>query len=478
MELEGIWWLPERPEHKVEGTLNIYDNHSSLLELKDFLIESELEDLSVEDDKLETISAIHGVIFEGGEEVTLLECLRVGVRYNKLIEFGATRKEQEIKPLITIVGKHIDSLSELKIKKIMSRIPKLDFWFTRNSCSDLIKFDERTIKITTGEKQIFCKKFNEFTFKVICFVDYSINQKGMSYTLKHVKIEPYVVLEFKYAKNLKDCYDLLSKLISLFTIAVLDKVHISEIICTSADNPLEGFKVYVPVEYCKISAEPKFIHSDRILFDFGQFKNRICIRNWLSMYERLKLLCEYYLSTITNENIPIDYKFLNLVIALEFYHRYSWRFEQHKIEPDKWSKIKEQITAFLLDELKSKSEITDKEVEHINQKIEFVYEKSLRRRLLEIIRYLEAGGVMFCNSEERDEFIHSVTQIRNRLVHGLSGDEAFDYNYEILLALTNKLKVIVESVILHELGFNKEEIKIFAEKRSKELAEWKLISPW
>jgi len=377
MELEGIWWLPEKPEHKVEGTLKIYDNHSSLLELKDFLIESELEDLLVEDDKLETIPVIHGVIFEsGGKGVTLLECLRSGVKYDDLMEYEVTRKEQEIKPLVAIVGKHIKSLlSELKIKKIMLRIPELDFWFPRNSCSDLIKFNGGTLKITVGEKQIFCEELNGFVFKIICSVSHSINQKGASYTLKHVKIEPYIVLEFKDAKNLKDCYDLLHKLISLFALAVLDKVHISEIICTSADDSLESFKVYIPRRYCKISAEPKFIPPDHILFDFDQFKNRICIRNWLSMYERLKLLCEYYLSTITNENIPIDYKFLNLVIALEFYHRYSGRFEQHKIEPDKWSKIKEQITAFLLDELKMKSEITEEEVKHINQKIKFVYEK-------------------------------------------------------------------------------------------------------
>ena len=48
----------------------------------------------------------------------------------------------------------------------------------------------------------------------------------------------------------------------------------------------------------------------------------------------------------------------------------------------------------------------------------------------------------------------------------------------MMLALTNKLKVIVESAILYELGFNKEEIKIFAEKKSKKLVEWKLIYPW
>ncbi len=85
---------------------------------------------------------------------------------------------------------------------------------------------------------------------------------------------------------------------------------------------------------------------------------------------------------------------------------------------------------------------------------------------------------MFYNSRERNKFIHTVTQIRDRLAHGLYGDEAFNYNYETLLSLTNKLKIIVESAILHELGFDKKVIDNFVERRSRESSEWELITFW
>jgi hypothetical protein len=467
MEFDGVWWLPDKQDHRVKGTLKIYDNHSSLLELRDILTKDEIEKIPI----------IHGVIFEGSKEVTLLECLQSDEKEDVLVEYCATQKNQKISPLVTIIGKHIKvPLSKLKIKKMMVRIPELDFWFPRNICSDLIKFEGKTIKITTDEKQIFCDELDDFVFKIIYSIGYSINQKGASYTLKDVKVEPYIVLEFKEAKNLKDCYDLLHKLIGLFSLAISDRVHISEILCS--DDSAEFFNVYIQTEYCRISIEPKFIPPDRILFDFNQFKNHNCIRNWLSMYERLELLCEYYSSTITNENLSIEYKFLNLVIALEFYHRYSERFEQHKIDPNKWIMIKIIIKERILEMLKSKSKITDEEIKHINRKIEFVHEKSLRRRLLEIIRDdLEIHELLFRNSNERDKFINDVIKIRNTLAHGLS-DEAFNYNYEMLLTLTNKLKIIVECAILHELGFNEEEIKNIAVRRLKELAKWKLIALW
>ena len=145
MEFDGVWWLPDKQDHRVKGTLKIYDNHSSLLELRDILTKDEIEKIPI----------IHGVIFEGGKKITLLECLQSDVEYDELVEYGATRKKQKIKPLVTIVGKHIESLSKLKIKKMMVRIPELDFWFPQNICSDLIKFDGKTIKITRSEKTNF-----------------------------------------------------------------------------------------------------------------------------------------------------------------------------------------------------------------------------------------------------------------------------------------------------------------------------------
>jgi hypothetical protein len=85
---------------------------------------------------------------------------------------------------------------------------------------------------------------------------------------------------------------------------------------------------------------------------------------------------------------------------------------------------------------------------------------SLLKSLSEIIKYLkiyESSFNVFLDGKRKNDFIIKVVQIRNKLSHGSGYDEDV-YSNDFHLQI-ERLKVLVEILLLKELGFDKETIR-------------------
>ena len=436
---EGEWWLPDNSNKKVKGQLEIFDDHSSNLKLDGTLTEIDLNE-----DTVKRVDVIHGIALDRAKKelnkITLFNSLLIGSQIIQKLDEQKTISitTQTFKPEIVIIGRHYKSLDEVVFEKIQLQIPELDNWFP-SFYKEFVKFhfENKKWEISIGEKTVYQKDFNDFSFQVIEQMLFSKNL--YSAVSLRFNLKKYVVLKFKKSKTLKDCCMLINRLLDLFTLAVLDKVHISNIIGFQDDRIAD---VYIPLGRCKLSAQPKFWRSLGILISFDDFQNYDCLEKWFIICEKLKYTLEYYLSTILYDNLPWDILFFNLVRALEAYHKFSGNFPNgHK-----------------------------KNI-------------SLSQRLNEIIQLLKTADVMFCPDDQKlarklaNKFTDDVKDDRHDIAHG-----SFCTDNQRLLQLISdripKLKVLTECAILHELGFSHEEIKDIAKRRLNWLKQYKVVSFW
>jgi hypothetical protein len=143
----------------------------------------------------------------------------------------------------------------------------------------------------------------------------------------------------------------------------------------------------------------------------------IYLRNWFSKSEILKRIHNLYFETLYSPYINIESAFLNLVYALEAYHR---------VRKGGKLSLGERIED-ILEEVKGILEQTEKD----------------------ILKRTENNEI---------EFIKDLVNTRNFLVHYLKEYEEKAKKGEELFKLTEKIKILLEIIFLKELGMEDKDI--------------------
>ena len=137
-----------------------------------------------------------------------------------------------------------------------------------------------------------------------------------------------------------------------------------------------------------------------MVFKFQDIKEQLSmiLNTWLFMYEKLEPAMNLYFSTINNEELYIDNKFLSFIQGLETFHRrttdnLSISEREHQ---DRISKILDSVP--------------EQYRNWLNEKLIYSNEPSLRRRLKEL---LEPFNDLFGTSNERKQLIDKFVVTRN-----------------------------------------------------------------
>lgn len=429
---KGVWFLPENPEHQVSGTLIFEPNSEPHLDLLGILVQK----FSEHDPEL-----ILGYSTDG-KLITLYKS------YESSRSLSSPGLEvSEYTPMYILIGKHFNSESDLKFKIIKGRFSNLEQWI------NISGFQQVNTDYDTHETKIHYTLPDPIDFTLKSGTKVGLNftshapYKKNTYTAT-VEQKSEIHIELPKEESFFDIMDNLMMFQNFLTLATFESAYPISItvVCfdsTDQENFTRVQVIYKPAFNYKANFTKN--SSNFFLFKYKDIENNFVdiIQKWFELKEKIEpitnLLFEsFYHNEVFNEN-----KFLNIIHALESFHR---RFRKNevlsKIEHSK--KIK-NLVALVPDESKS----------WLGEILAYTNEPNLHKRLEELIE--EASNDLLDKIIlNKEQFIKDAKNSRNYYTHynlnlkkkALKGSE--------LLALTQRLRIILIILVMKEIGISKE----------------------
>jgi hypothetical protein len=164
------------------------------------------------------------------------------------------------------------------------------------------------------------------------------------------------------------------------------------------------------------------------------------LRNWFKKGDLLESMLNLYFGTIYNPHLYLENQFLNIVQAIESYHRKT---------QTNYDLLEDQHNRRIIEILNS---VPEKYKKWLRGKLEFSNEPSLRRRLKDILESCPVSLRQAIGNENK--FIDKTTSTRHYLTHFNPNLKNKAAEGEDLMELVVKLRCIIESCLLRESGLS------------------------
>ncbi len=442
-EEKGIWWLPEKPDEKVAGTLNFDPRGRSTLDLIGaFRDWKEINELSKN-------SIILGVTHRG-KNVTLYRCFETATHASMP---GFVSSSYLIDTIF--VGHHFEKVSDIVFKNISINYSYLEEWARVSGLKINLehtpdsKFKKYEVIYTFPDEIKI--KVKDFTISLVSectpHMDF-VKEINLKETL-YLRIEPS---ECMHIDDLQ--MDICYHIQNFFSLAIGEAVYPITI-----KGKTESCKSILPngqtayhdifVFYSERGMPESFkkLHALEALFALKDIRNifEMCLRNWITKADILRPVYDLYFGTLYNSEMYLQHEFLTLTQALESYHRRTKN--NYKLPEDEY-KMK------LQDILKA---VPENYRVWLGNKLVYGNEPTLRERLVEILGQLkDISGILI---EDNDKFADNVVNTRNYLTHYDKSLEEKAKFGEKLYVLVQKIKFLLEICFLVELELPAETVK-------------------
>ncbi len=436
LEYRGKWFLPNVPNNKLYGTLK-FDSKSKI----------QLEVVGSFRNRKKLNEPFEGDILLGettnGKLITIFKCFEV----NFSMSFPGT-ETQVIDALYIFEGAHFNSESEMHFKSLKAELLHLNEWMGISG-----------FKLTQSDYKKFKYKLE---YKLPKPIDFGINDNvsaKINFTAKHpgfghiydyeLNQNAQIIFEaFKTELTLENILEYLHHFQDFITLGTYEVSYPKAITLYSENQKTQFGKQIIDTEiklYYNISVSTSIKPKSLWLFLFNYkdikkyFKNIIV--KWYSNKENLDPIRKILMESFYNKGIFSENRFLNIVQALETFHR---RTRKNNVIPE--NRHSKRITEI-------RESIPDKHLEFINGRLIHSNEPPLHFRLELLIK--EFNTKTFDKIViDKDKFIKQTKDSRNYYTHydpkalkkALVGAE--------LYYLTEKLKVVLVSAILRENGFS------------------------
>ncbi|OGU59954.1 MAG: hypothetical protein A2V66_16260 [Ignavibacteria bacterium RBG_13_36_8] len=181
------------------------------------------------------------------------------------------------------------------------------------------------------------------------------------------------------------------------------------------------------------------------------------IEKWFQLYKKSQTEIDLYIASRRNFNDIPRSTFLNLVVALEGFHRQQ-NVKEKVLPKERYRNdllpLIEKECNNLVDTVCTTETEADRNAmkEAITSQLKMANQHVLKDRFRDMINSVSDYGLSEINANVED-FIKKVVQTRNEMSHGL-GENQIPSNEE-LLDTNRKLKLLFEALILRELGILK-----------------------
>ena len=445
-EYDGIWWLPEKPDNKVSSKLKFHPVEGLKLQLIGSF--KELKDLNTFLQPLIILG-----ITSNGKIITLYKCCE-SQSHMSMPRFLST----SFIASVAFLGCHFEKEEEIRFDFLSLNYSHLEEWTGITGFQFKMETDSKNHLTKHKIIYSFPEKVEAKIGNLSISFDYNFTLGGdrlKEVNLKHttfIKIKPSKSLHFNDYQDV--CYHIqnfLSLAIgkAVFPITIKGK---SERCSTKSQN---GKAIY-PDIFIYYATNSLFetsskIHPFDMLFTFrdisGKFEN--ILKNWFEKAEMLKPVYDLYFGTLYNPRMYLQHQFLSMIQAVEAYHRrkFEGKYLSDKDFEPIYNRFKDMTNT-----LDVKASFKDALINRLKYGNEF----SLRKRLKDL--FAEYQDITRNFIKDENNFINRVKDTRNYLTH-------YDKKLrniadgEDLYRITQKLKTILQICLLHELGFDKEEIK-------------------
>lgn len=448
-ELNGIWWVPQKPEVKIAGTLRYESTEGAVLDLIGTF--KNLADLS----NVSTPDIVLG--FAGGKAVTLYKC--VESRTNMSMSVGA--------PVMTLtsyfvsivfLGYHFHKEEDLAFESISVNYSYLEDWtritgikFTLSTDKDqhLIKYDA---SYSFPDKIVI--KPGDFDLTIT----YSFKDGGDR--LKNIEFLQTTYLEItpRSPMNFNDYHsEFLYHLQNFLSLGVGRAVYPLEIKGKNSNCKIElenGKTVLNDIGvFYRLGKMPDFskkLHPLDMFFCYSDIASGFegCLKKWFSKSELLAPVYDLYFATLYNPAMYLQHEFLSLAQSIESYHRRIFGGEY--VSKNEYKPILEALKASIPAEIDSGFR------ESLKYRMQYLHEYSLKKRLEAIVN--SCGNILATIIPDKAEFVEDVYNTRNFLTHYDKSLEGKSKRGDELYKRTKQLKFLIEVCLLREMGVPDDDI--------------------
>jgi hypothetical protein len=466
IKLRGKWYLPENPDHKVDGVLTGSEVDGYQLTLCGSVNPKESVGSHLVGESPETVPLIHGDTFAG--LVTLCDVFSAGM---KVMHGGAgTLHEFRYCPAMFLKGVHVEAgTGQICFSKISSKLSVLCDWI------DARVFSDNWLEMLKEDRSRLDIKF-KFPNDILVYENdlYSINLKfvfaapGRRIGQNDVRIdwEPYFVIESKGEElplrgtdgpNYSTIIAALNQFLVVATFGACYPFGIVgysaqfEEVPTGDSEKTHKTQIEVHREY---HCTPAKHESQKILFPWKSVADKpsVYFGNWFEIFPMLRGPIALFIDSISRKNSYTPERFFNLVLALEGLHRF--KFPEMSVVTETHT---DRITGIV-------DAVPPPDKKWLSQKLEYSHEPSLRRRLKDLAMQFRdvfewlvgAEG----NARQKKEWSLKVTgaiaDSRNALAHSLpepGKDPGIRYYH-----LTGIAELLMAMHLMKEIGFDDEAI--------------------
>ena len=419
-EYKGVWWPSEKPKDQASGTLTYIPNQGASLDLVGFIDKPKI---------------IHG-ISSNGKEITLYDFSSMRSHHNYP---GFVTSEYT--PRTILVGDHFSE--ELLFTSVSISYSYLQDWLATGGFIES-RYPEISFKYKKPEK-ITAKLSGDYNISI----DYGLSTNhdfGKNVNMKQIA---YVIAESSEEKPLNEYEKIMNKTMNFLTLAIREPVYPQIILArTKSMNPgSDSIMIYYPT--FNIPTANKSMHPLKMLFTFRDISKSFDrhLKNWFLKSNLLEPTFDLYFDTMYTSRLNIQTKFLNMIHALEAYHRRNGRMRQYDLPEEEHSMRIESIIG----------PAPSKHKDWLRVKLKYSNELYLSKRLEEILNmYIEVMEEFLPTNKIRKNFIGKVVEYRNALTHYDAMKEP--PLVEDLYDAYQNVKMIVELCLLTELGFDEKDI--------------------
>lgn len=440
----GFFWMPDTPDIKVPGHLEISDGGIITLNIFGSLFKELLYNNTLFDSRKKL--RIHGNVETHGN-ITLDNCVYTQMKLTVSNIHSFTFSAQ-----IVFLGYLYNNDDKILYNRFRFTIEGLDKWINTSGIDFKYNKQYKSGIIQYQELEpITIKLENEMSLSILFFVNHSLTLNTDSEV--YIKEKVFFELYSEKATHFEDFDIIAHKLNKLICFALNEIVSIQKI---SADNNsiIEDHQdsgqtlknIIIIYQSNLFQNKIPQINIHEALFNYSKIKNRYqrFINQWIKLSKVFNPALSLFLSVKSNNYKSSNSKFLALVQALETFHR---RLNPNKklMDDNEYEKLSTTL----------RSLCPKNYLSWLDNKIKYGNEVSLRNRLKDISRDIKK----ITGYEVEKKIIGRITDTRNYYTHYNKSLEEKISRGEELHNLCENMEAMFQLLLLRFLGFDESEIK-------------------
>lgn len=363
---------------------------------------------------------------------------KIGNRYITLYKCSLNNSTHEKYFLVRYIFENYNNVTKLKFSNFNIRFHNLEDWIEKDSFDTTF---ENNRPIITPIKNKISYKYGKGNINFI--LDHSTTIKSNSLTIKN---KYHIQIEYDSPQNFDEILKNIKSLKDFLTLAMYNQTNFKNISCHINTSRKQN-KITIYSNLLNYNPTEFSMYKSLLYFSDIESKSDIFER-WFNIHEKYKPLFDIYFTNFS-DNITIEYQFLSYTQALESYMRKNDKFEDKFMNDKEYEIVKNELNEYVNNSIMVKSQ-----KDSWRNKINFGNEVSLRRRLKDLIRYLEDFEItQKITNGNNNEFIENIVDLRNYYTH-YSREKKHDVYH--VISLTFNLRLLLELCILNELNFDKE----------------------